>query len=128
MCHPTQPRLLILGLLGAALFAAAYGQAPLYYSNQNQYFLHGLASAALGLDYPWYLQAGVAGQYVLGGMLQPSVFGVLLVVAVCLFARDRPASAVVCVALAVAVHSTYLLPAGLLTLGFLAALVREGRG
>ena len=32
-------------LLWAGLFALAYSQAPLYYSNQNQYFLHGLAAA-----------------------------------------------------------------------------------
>jgi hypothetical protein len=38
-----------LFLLGAALFSAAYCQAPLYYSNQNQYFLHGLADAGVGL-------------------------------------------------------------------------------
>src|SRR4051794_31965424 len=38
-----------LFLLGAALFSLAYGQAPLYYSNQNQYFLHGLAHAGHGL-------------------------------------------------------------------------------
>src|SRR4051794_2445083 len=36
-------------ILGSALFAAAYCQAPLYYSNQNQYFLHGLAWADVGL-------------------------------------------------------------------------------
>src|SRR5438128_7216158 len=39
----------ILFLVAAALFAAAYTQAPLYYSNQNQYFLHGLADAGEGL-------------------------------------------------------------------------------
>ena len=38
-----------------------------------------LAYRLLGLDYPWYLQTGVAAQYVLGPMLQPSAFGVLLV-------------------------------------------------
>ena len=32
-------------LLWACLFGLAYTQAPLYYSNQNQYFLHGLARA-----------------------------------------------------------------------------------
>src|SRR5579871_4242271 len=31
------------------LFGLAYTQAPLYYSNQNQYFLHGLATAGRGL-------------------------------------------------------------------------------
>src|SRR5262249_55886193 len=170
-------------LLGALAFGLAYCQAPLYYSNQNQYYLHGLAEAGYGnlhedwlantadptplfslgvaltyrflhpyvfhlyylllfgvyfaglvglfaflagdrdtprlrlafiallvvlhcaaarwasyrlagLDYPWYLQAGVAGQYVLGGMLQPSTVGVLLVLSICLFVWDRPFAAV----------------------------------
>ena len=31
------------------LLGLAYGQAPLYTSNQNQYFLHGLAQAGHGL-------------------------------------------------------------------------------
>src|SRR2546430_16036943 len=39
----------ILFLVASPLFAAAYTQAPLYYSNQNQYFLHGLAYAGEGL-------------------------------------------------------------------------------
>jgi hypothetical protein len=207
---------LVLFLLGTAVFAIAYCQAPLYYSNQNQYFLHGLADAGqgsldedwlantrdptpvfsalvaftarflhpwvfhvyyalllgayaaamvglfawlvgrpmeirrwpvfvalllafhaalprwcsyrvLGLDYPWYFQAGVAGQYILGAMFQPSTFGVLLVVAIALFVNGRPWLAGTCAALAATMHSTYLLPAGLLTLGFLAALLAEGR-
>lgn len=33
----------------AALFALAYNQSPLYTSNQNQYFLHGLARAGYGV-------------------------------------------------------------------------------
>jgi len=32
----------------SVLFAIAYSQSPLYTSNQNQYFLHGLARAGLG--------------------------------------------------------------------------------
>lgn len=35
-------------LFGAVAFSLAYTQAPLYYSNQNQYFLHGLAEAERG--------------------------------------------------------------------------------
>jgi hypothetical protein len=81
----------------------------------------------LGQDYPWFLQAGVAGQYVLGAVLQPSTFGVLLVVAVCLFAWGRVVLAVVCIAVAATVHSTYLLPGALLVAGFMTALVAEGR-
>lgn len=205
-----------LFLTGTAVFAAAYCQAPLVYSNQNQYFLHGLADAGVGLlradwlaqtrdptpvfsalvtvtarflppatfhvyyalllgacaaalfglfaflagkdvfarrwpvfvallvlvhaalprwcsyrwlgqDYPWFLQAGVAGQYVLGPVFQPSAFGALLVGAVCLFVRGRPFLAAACTALAATVHTTYLLPAGLLTLGFVWSLYAEGQ-
>jgi Domain of unknown function (DUF6798) len=44
----------IPALLWAAAFGAAYGPAPPYYSNQNQYFLHGLAAAGRGdLDRDW---------------------------------------------------------------------------
>src|SRR5437016_5973332 len=36
------------------VFGVAYTQAPLYYSNQNQYFLHGLAWGGFGhLDEDW---------------------------------------------------------------------------
>jgi hypothetical protein len=197
-----------------AAFALVCCQAPLYYSNQNQYFLHGLARAGggylaydwlaetrdptpvfsalvevtvrdlhpwafyvyfallqgayaaallallpvvagaeaarrrgpaflaalllvhagllrwasyrwLGADYPYYLQGGLAGQYVLGPILQPSAFGVLLVVAVSLFANDRPLLAACCVGLAATVHSTYLLSGAMLTLGFLLVLFRR---
>jgi hypothetical protein len=39
---------LALALFWTLLFAAAYAQSPLYTSNQNQYFLHGLANAGVG--------------------------------------------------------------------------------
>ncbi len=39
---------LALSLCWTLLFAAAYTQSPLYTSNQNQYFLHGLANAGVG--------------------------------------------------------------------------------
>ena len=207
---------IVMIVSGTAAFALAYGQAPLYYSNQNQYFLHGLAAAGegslredwlagtadptplfsslvagtarllhpwafhvyqallqvayalamlglfsvvagpstavqrwpifllglvlihsallrtlscriFGLDYPWYAQSGVAGQYVLGAMLQPSVFGVLLVVAIWLFARGQHFAAAICVALAALEHFTYALPGAFLTAGFIAALAIQGR-
>src|SRR5690348_2052000 len=41
-------------LLGTVVFGIAYTQPALYYSNQNQYFLHGLARGGLGfLDEDW---------------------------------------------------------------------------
>jgi hypothetical protein len=203
-------------LLLALVFGLSYTQAPLYYSNQHQYFLHGLArggsgfldqdwlantadptslfSAAVaftyrylheslfyvyyvlllglyawalvglfgfltgskptslagicfltlfitlhtglvrlasarlfGKDYPWYFQAGVANQYLLGPGLQPSVFGVFLVAALVAFLRDRPWLAAICSALAAVWHSTYLLGAAFLTVAFMVVLVREKR-
>jgi hypothetical protein len=216
MTHsPGTPRRIAWFLFGSAIAAAAYCQAPLYYSNQNQYMLHGLAEGGVGLlsedwlantrdptplftalvagtvrflhpwafytyyalligvyaaalvgvfvalagdkacgrwavfaalalaahaalfrwlsyrwlgfDYPWFLQGGLAGQYVLGAVFQPSAFGVLLVAAVALFATGRPFAAASCVAVAATIHPTYLLPGAMLTLGFMAALYREGR-
>jgi hypothetical protein len=204
----------VLFVVGAACFSTAYCQSPLYYSNQNQYFLHGLAAAGegdlhadwlantadptpvfsglvavtarvlppwafhvyqailygvylasvlaifaylvgpdvaarrwpiflaglflfhaaalrwlsyrlVGQDYPWYFQSGVAGQYVLGSMLQPSVFGVLLVAAIACFVHDRPFLAAIFVAVSATVHSTYLLPGAFLTAGFLVSFLRE---
>ncbi len=207
---------LALFAAGTIIFAVVCCQAPLYYSNQNQYFLHGLANAGegqlgddwlantldptpvfsalvtctarwlhpwafhvlyalvqglfaaallglfvtvagtpialrrwpvfvalffvvhsalvrwlsyrlVGFDYPWFLQAGLAGQYILGAMFQPSTFGVLLLVSLWLFLRDRPHLAAIFAVAAATVHSTYLLPAALLTLGYLAALLLEKR-
>jgi hypothetical protein len=201
-------------ILLAVAFAVAHTQSPLYYSNQNQYLLHGLADGGLGhlkhdwlaqttdptpvfsalvapayrqfgenafqvayflllvlyflsmrwlvaalpfvpdtrafrllwaagfvaahaavlrvasveftgVDYPWYFQAGVAAQYLLGPGLQPSAFGVLMVTALAAFAHRRPVLACALAALPCAFHSTYLLPAGFLVFGFLVALFRQ---
>jgi hypothetical protein len=45
--HPTS-RGLARFLFWSLVFGVAYTQPRLYYSNQNQYFLHGLATAGLG--------------------------------------------------------------------------------
>ncbi len=84
-----------------------------------------LSYRLVNADYPWFFQAGVAGQYVLGAMFQPSVFGVLLVVALSLFVHDRPYLAGAVTALAADIHSTYLLPGAMLTLGFMVALALQ---
>ncbi|MCX7701788.1 MAG: hypothetical protein N2039_13000 [Gemmataceae bacterium] len=204
------PRFKWAGLGWCLLFALAHTQSPLYYSNQNQYFLHGLAWAGhgflrldwlantadptplfsllvagayrfpgewmfqaayllvlmgyaaigwrvyrivtgqspispggmifltfltlchwaplrlasahgLGVDYPWYLQAGVAGQYILGPGLQPSVAGVLLLLAMAVAAGGRLGTGVVVAAAACLIHSTYLLPAAFFTLACMIA-------
>jgi hypothetical protein len=209
---PTPPARLVEALLLAAAFAVAHTQSPLYYSNQNQYLLHGaalaghghlahdwlantrdptplfsllvavafranvwllqpayflllmgyflaarrlvaavpgfpdtraarVAFAALftaahaailrwasvqvaGVDYPWYFQAGLAAQYMLGPGIQPSAFGVLLLAAVAEFAHGKPERACALAALACLFHSTYLLPAALVVVGILVELAR----
>ncbi len=81
----------------------------------------------LGTDYPWYFQTGLAGQYILGPTLQPSTFGVVLLLSVALFMADRPFAAAVAVAVSCTFHSTYLLSGGILTCSYLYILIREGR-
>ncbi len=80
-----------------------------------------------GWDYPCYVQGWLAAQYVLGPAFQPSVIGVFLVVALDQFLRGRPVVAITCAAVAVTLHPTYALSAGLIFLGFLATLTRDGR-
>ena len=49
LTFPFVSRHRLLILLGTAcIFAVAHTQAPLYFSNQNQYFLHGAAAAGKG--------------------------------------------------------------------------------
>jgi hypothetical protein len=198
----------------AVAFAIAYTQSPLYYSNQNQYLLHGfaagghgclakdwlantrdptplfsafvavcyrsfgpwsiqaafflllmgyflsarwlvgslpgmpnsrasrLAFAALftashaailrlasvelgGVDYPWYLQCGVANQYLLGTGLQPSAFGSLILTSLAAFASGRTLLAGALAGLACAFHATYLLPVASLVVGFILVTVKD---
>lgn len=205
------------GIASIILFCMAYSQAPLYYSNQNQYFLHGFTKAKLGYlekdwlgnttdptplfsglicfsitwlnenifylyygilqgvflccawiiyhrknntktieiadyaifsaifilinsaalrwlsyrifghDYPWFLQAGVAGQYILGAMFQPSNFGVFLLLGLCLFFVEKHFPATVFTCLAGILHTTYLLGGAFIILGFQVYLVLDGK-
>ena len=204
-------------IAGIILFCMAYSQAPLYYSNQNQYFLHGFTKTKLGYlekdwlgnttdptplfsglvclsitwlnenifyiyyailqgiflscawmifhrkakaisfdighyalfsaifilinsaalrwlsyrlfghDYPWFLQAGVAGQYILGAMFQPSNFGVFLLLGLSLFLIEKHISATVFTCLAGILHTTYLLSGAFIILGFQLYLVLDGK-
>lgn len=196
-------------ILGSILIVLIYTQSPLYTSNQNQYFLHGMAQAGLGsLNEDWLantkeptplftqmvrwtflilrspfwfyiiyaflmgmylwclvgivdnlfcirdsklefiltvtfiliahsaalrfmlgntlganwrflLDGGVAGQRLLGTVLQPSAFGVLLLAALFLYISGRPMWASALTALAANIHPTYLFSAALLVTGFM---------
>ena len=81
----------------------------------------------LGETWQYLWDGGVAGQRLLGPVLQPSTFGVFLLLSLGLFVRGRAAWSVVAAALAAAVHPTYLLPAGILVLAYCLVLWREGR-
>ena len=85
-----------------------------------------LASVALlGVDYPWYLQCGVANQYLLGTGLQPSAFGSLLLTSLAAFANGRTLLAGALAGLACAFHATYLLPVVSLVVGYLLVTVKD---
>ena len=216
---PARPRFQLAALCSLAwgtLFGLAYGQAPLYTSNQNQYFLHGLAQAGRGnlgqdwlantadptplftglvrltagllderLFYLYFLllaavylhslwgiadrlfglsssagrsllflatffvlhsaglrialgryagggweylfDGGVAGQRLLGTVLQPSTFGVLLLLGVDQFLRGRPYRAAAAAAVSALLHPTYLLCAAVLVGSMVWLLYRRER-
>jgi len=85
-----------------------------------------LASASMfGIDYPWYFQAGVAGQYVLGFGLQPSVFGVFLLASINAYLRNRPWLAATLACVAGIMHGTYLLCAAMLIVAYQIILVQD---
>jgi hypothetical protein len=79
------------------------------------------------VDYPWFFQAGVAGQYILGFGLQPSVAGVFLVVSIAAYVKDHRWRAMVWASLAGILHGTYLLPAAMLILAYMFLEWRTGR-
>jgi Domain of unknown function (DUF6798) len=78
----------------------------------------------LGVDYPWFVQTGLAGQYALGPGLQPSSFGVLLLASAAVFAHGRSVLAIFLLSAACAIHPTYLLAAALLTVAYMRVLRR----
>lgn len=97
--------------------------------------LIGIHSAALrfvlgripGPHWEYLLEAGFAGQRLLGAVLQPSTIGVLLVLSVLLYLRRRPFVAVLAAVLAATVHPTYLLSAASLTMAYMVGEYLEQR-
>jgi hypothetical protein len=76
---------LLWPIVAAAVFALAHTQSPLYYSNQNQYFLKGLANAGVGdLRADWLANTTdpvpvfsafvTVGQYLGGGWVYHATF------------------------------------------------------
>jgi len=76
-----------------------------------------LLSRVAGVADPFLLEGGVAGQRLLGQVIQPSSFGVFLVLSIYLFFRRRPYLSLLSIAVAIYFHSVYLLSGALLVLG-----------
>lgn len=83
------------------------------------------ASRALGVNWTYILEDGVADQRLLGSVFEPSTFGVLLVLSIYLFLRGQRYLAVLSATLAATVHPTYLLSAAALTLAYLWVVLQE---
>ncbi|MGH2606255.1 MAG: DUF6798 domain-containing protein, partial [Anaerolineales bacterium] len=83
---------------------------------------------ALGPDWEFVLEGGVAGQRLLGAVFQPSVFGVFLLSSVAAFLRRRPLLAAACAAIAATFHPTYLLAAAVLVLAYAGWTAWKGAG
>lgn len=84
-------------------------------------------SALMGNNWAYIIEDGLADQRLLGPVLQPSVFGVLLILSIYLFLENRQIWAVLAAALAATFHPTYLLPAGMLVLAYMLQAYREER-
>jgi hypothetical protein len=205
--HETKQQI-IIWIIWSFLFSLAYTQSPLYTSNQNQYFLHGIAQSGFGnlrsdwlantLDptpvfslavriiaqylnpllfyfiyacifglylfslvniirlsrkeqgslsqdtilvslviilhsagwrfaisrlsgpnWSYILEAGFADQRLLGPVLQPSSFGVLLLLSLYFYMQYHPFIAIFIAISAAIIHPTYLLPAASFTFAYL---------
>jgi len=84
-------------------------------------------SRSLGDNWSYVLEDGLADQRMLGPVLQPSSFAVLLALSVLLFLRKKPILAVLAAALAANVHPTYVLSAALLVAAYLLVMWLEKR-
>lgn len=78
-----------------------------------------------GVDLVWYLQSGVAGQYILGSVLEPSIFGVFIILSIYVFLQRKPFLAVFFATLPVTFNFTYLLSAAALTLSYIIITFKE---
>jgi len=84
-------------------------------------------SRTLGDNWTHLLDDGLADQRLLGLVFQPSAFGILLLLSIYLFLKNRPLWAVLCAVLVACVHPTYLLSAGALTASYMVVVFKEAR-
>jgi hypothetical protein len=103
--------------------ALAFGACAVFV---HSWLFRDLVRAATGKDWGWYAQGGVAGQYLVGHVFQPSLFGVLLVVALAAFLAGRDRAGLLAVAAAALAHASYILVGAALVFGFACARARDG--
>ncbi|HLL87024.1 MAG TPA: DUF6798 domain-containing protein [Thermoleophilaceae bacterium] len=92
-------------------------------------FVHSWVAARLGLpdDIRSLASKGLAGQYAPGLTFQPSLFGVLIVASLLVYARGRLLAAVALASAAAIFHPTYLLSAVVLCGAYLADVYARSR-
>ena len=89
-------------------------------------FIHTVHLNIFQFDSGKDLHFGVAEQYVLGPVFQPSTFGVFIILSICCALYKKYFLAVSLLALAATFHPTYLVSAGILTLSYqIIILIRE---
>lgn len=86
-----------------------------------------IGSNWLGTTQQYLLNRGVASQYLLGDVFQPSLFGVFFVLSICLFLQKKLAGAVLALALAATFHTSSILSAAILTLSYMVVTFKEER-
>jgi len=73
------------------------------------------------------LTIGIAGQFVLGATFQPSTFGVLILLSMYMFLRGKTLTAIIFLATAATIHSSYLLCAVIMTSTYLTIIYAKTR-
>ena len=84
-----------------------------------------LSTRLLGINLGGIMEDGLTCQSILGGIFQPSVFGVLILLSIYMFLRKKVFIAILLLGLAVSFHASYLLSAAALTLSYMTLIVLE---
>ncbi len=88
------------------------------------YFALVTLSCSVGFsDLRAMVQAGLAGQYILGPVFQPSTFGVFLLLSIFSFLRDKKFLAVLYLGIAANFHQSYLLSAAAITISYMVLII-----
>lgn len=86
-----------------------------------------IGSNWFGMTQQHLLNRGVAGQYLLGYVFQPSLFGVFFVLSIYLFLRWKTPGAILSLAIAATFHTSSMLSAAILTVAYMALAYQEKR-